>query len=272
MSNLVKAAKARDTYCVNFDFESFIVSLNNGIEDMKTSDIEKFEPELVHVSSESNQRAADELIQAAEKRASEIVNDAQARASKMLNEAKAQGIKLGKDEGSRHAREEALSVARQEVAATVAAMQRAAQELSKVREKVLNESDTEMLSLVLGVTRLILSREIKTDKTLILEQIRRAARILGEADEIVVKLHPLDLKTAQNSVDSLIPDGKSMRISLIADKSIEQGGCMVECDRGSVDARISTQLGRIEAAFNEVMSSAGEEAPKPKANGEDNDV
>ena len=257
LSNLVKFHQVQGADCVAFDLESFVVSLNEDIGDAGPLVVKHVEPtEEGLMADDIGPNGAKNAVQAAESRADAIISEAQARASEVLNEAKEQGFQLGKEEGAQEAREEALKAVRMEVASTIRALQNAASELNMVREKALNDSDTEMLGLVLGVTRLVLSREIKTDKTLILEQIRRAAEILGEADEVTVKLHPHDLKVAQKNVDGLVPDGKSVKLSIVADKSVEQGGCLLECSRGTVDARISTQLERIEAAFDGVRGAS----------------
>ena len=262
MSNLVKCHQAPGANCVALDLESFIVPAIGAPERPVK---ERGEPAVEGPVSENvGPNGAENIVQAAEAEAEAIFNEARARASQVLNEAKEQGFRLGKEEGAQEAKDEAMSAAKGDVASVVSALQKATSELSSVREKALKDNDTEMLGLVLGVTRLVLSREIKTDKALILQQIRRAAEILGEADEVTVKLHPLDLKVAQRNMDDLLPEGKSMKLSIVADKSVEMGGCLLECDRGKVDARISTQLERIEAAFDEVMeqiASAGEEVP-----------
>lgn len=268
MSNLVKCHQAHDAYCVALDLEVFVVPTKDHVGGPEASVMERAERLVEYQIGENvGSDSAENAAQAAEA----ILNEARARAAEVLNEAKEQGFRLGKEEGVQEAKDEALKAAKADVASVVSALRKATSELSSVREKALKDNDTEMLGLVLGVTRLVLSREIKTDKALILQQIRRAAEILGEADEVTVKLHPLDLKVAQRNMDDLVPDGKSMKLSIVADKSVEMGGCLLECDRGKVDARISTQLERIEAAFDEVMeppladhrraASAGQKAP-----------
>jgi len=265
LSNLVKCRQAPSANYVALDLERFVVPTRDYVGDPKLSMTGHAEAAVGGPVAENiGPIGAENTIRAAEAEAEAILNEARAQASEVLNEAKEQGFRLGKEEGAQEAKDEALKAAKADVASAVSALRKATSELGSVREKALKDNDTEMLGLVLGVTRLVLSREISTDKALILQQIRRAAEILGEADEVIVKLHPLDLKVAQRNVDDLVPEGKSMKLSIVADKSVEMGGCLLECDRGKVDARISTQLERIEAAFDEVIeqtASAGQKAP-----------
>ena len=254
MSNLLKRSEVHSTNCVAFDLKSLISSAGNGLVEAGLSRIKKFEPASNGVGLTDGLPGASDAA-SAQSEAKEILRKVEARAAEILKEAKEEGLSVGKEEGAQSALEEARREAKSEVATAVTAFQTAVSELNSARRETMAESDTEMLALVLGVARLVLAREIRTDKTLIIEQIRRAATFLAEASEITVKLHPVDLKVAQNSVDNLVPEGKSMRLSIVADKSVERGGCLLEGNRGTVDARISTQLDRIRAAFEKVMES-----------------
>jgi len=268
LSNLIKCRQADDANCAVLSLESFVVPTKRLVAGPQLSVMGRAERAVLGPIGESiGLNGAENAVQAANAEADGILNEARAQASKILKEAKEQGFSLGKEEGAREAKEGALNAARADVASAKNALLNAASELIRVREKALADNDTEMLGLVLGVVRLVLSREIKTDKSLILQQIRRAAKILGEADEITVKLHPLDLKVAQRNMDDLVPEGKSMKLSMVADKSVDMGGCLLECNRGTVDARISTQLERIEAAFEEVMKTSEVQSPKSKVQG-----
>lgn len=191
-------------------------------------------------------------LETAREEAQRIISEAKASAGRVLDEAKAQGLRLGREEGAEAARAEALGAVREEIASVVGAFKKAAQSLDSARDKMIEDSDKELLGLVLGVARLVLGREIRMDKSLVLEQIKRAAKIVGEADKVSVKLHPLDVKIAERHVNDLVPKGKSMEFSIVPDKAVDQGGCILECNRGRIDARISTQLERISAAFDQM--------------------
>ena len=259
LSNILKRSEVQNVNCVPFGLKSLVSSTDNELVEAGLSRIKKAE----HASDGPRfpggpPRSSD--IAGAQSQADEIVRKAEARAAEIMKVAKEEGFRLGKDEGAQKALEEARREAKSEVATAVAAFHAAASELRSARREAMAEGETEMLALVLGITRLVLAREIRMDKTLIIEQIRRAAAFLAEAAEITVKLHPIDLKVAQSNVDKLVPEGRSMRLTIVADKSVERGGCVLECSRGTVDARISTQLQRIEAAFEKVRKD-----PDPKS-------
>ena len=72
--------------------------------------------------------------------------------------------------------------------------------------------------------------------------VRQAASHVGAAERIVVRLHPGDLAALQaaGTLDTHLAQAGSVTWS--ADPSIELGGCVVETDGGTLDARLETQL------------------------------
>lgn len=79
--------------------------------------------------------------------------------------------------------------------------------------------------------------------------IQEAAGRVAGAERIAVRLHPGDLAALQSAgaLDADLVPGASVHWA--ADKSIELGGCVVETEGGTLDARLETQLERLRAAL-----------------------
>jgi flagellar biosynthesis/type III secretory pathway protein FliH len=71
-----------------------------------------------------------------------------------------------------------------------------------------------------------------------------AGRVAG-AERVTLRLHPADLSALQaaGALDTRLASGAAVRWA--EDKSIELGGCVVETDGGTLDARLETQLERL---------------------------
>jgi flagellar assembly protein FliH len=75
-----------------------------------------------------------------------------------------------------------------------------------------------------------------------------AGRVAG-AERISVRLHPGDLAAleAAGALDAVLAPGT--KVHWAADKTIELGGCVVETDGGTLDARLETQVERLRNAL-----------------------
>lgn len=73
-----------------------------------------------------------------------------------------------------------------------------------------------------------------------------------ERNQLVVRLNPQDLELVRQAPDFASLDQQA---ALRADASIRAGGCIVESDGGSLDARLETQLARLRETLLSVRAS-----------------
>lgn len=99
-----------------------------------------------------------------------------------------------------------------------------------------------------AVAHLIVKREISIDREIVLGQVREALRHLVGAENVRLRIHPLDeeiLRVRRNDVFAMSDSLRDLVFEV--DDKIERGGCIVESELGNVDARLSTQLKVLEA-------------------------
>ncbi len=126
--------------------------------------------------------------------------------------------------------------------------------IMKSVDERLSGYDTEFEKLVVQLSFEIASRiirkEVKTDSNI--EPVLREAlkKVLG-ANNIIVKLHPDDLKSiSDNNKRGSFIDESISKVKFEEDERIEKGGCVVETEIGNVDARIASQLNELNKYFN----------------------
>jgi flagellar assembly protein FliH len=79
--------------------------------------------------------------------------------------------------------------------------------------------------------------------------VQEAAGRVASTERIKVRLHPGDLAALQTAgaLDTVLAPQQGAHWA--ADKSIELGGCVIETDGGTLDARLETQVERLRAAL-----------------------
>ncbi|MEY2873510.1 MAG: hypothetical protein RLZZ373_881 [Pseudomonadota bacterium] len=162
-----------------------------------------------------------------------------------------QGRQIGRDETSKamraEAREALESFRRQqasEVGAPVAALLVQFQQGLDGVEQALARR---LAGIAMQMARQVVRSELQTSATLVVDVAQEAlAEVLLSARHITVKVHPDDLALiAQGCADAAEARGAR----LVADTHIERGGCLVESDLGTVDARLSTRWAGAVAAM-----------------------
>jgi len=124
------------------------------------------------------------------------------------------------------------------------AMESASQEWARLREDFRREGEAQLPSLVVLLAKKVIQREISLGGPTILGMVRAALeRLGGEDGEVTLWLAPQDLESLHGQRETFLKEFPGLRtIRFEADPLITPGGCLVETERGLVDARLETQL------------------------------
>jgi flagellar assembly protein FliH len=139
------------------------------------------------------------------------------------------------------------------------ALRTASEGIHSVRDKVLRESEDDLVKLVILVARKVILREVAQDRTILSEVVRNAVAGISERDEITVRLNPDDyaLVTADRG-DLLSRELLTDRMHIKPDPTVSAGFCQVDTEMGTIDAGIDAQLDEIyRRLLEERSSSAG---------------
>jgi flagellar assembly protein FliH len=111
------------------------------------------------------------------------------------------------------------------------------------RREMLMELQPHVVRIAVEVARRIVRRELRTDPGMVARTVGSALELVASASRARVRVHPLDAQVLQSTIREIVtaPD-EAAAVEIIPDGSIERGGCVVEGDRGIVDARLQTQF------------------------------
>ncbi|WP_176217335.1 FliH/SctL family protein [Chromobacterium violaceum] len=132
-----------------------------------------------------------------------------------------------------------LGLAAQQAKALLASMEQG-------RARMLGDME-DMLALVVFEALIRVVGDIPQSRELVQAGVRRAMLEVVGREPVRVRLHPADAAL----LDGAALGDAGREIHLVADDSLERGGCLVETAHGDIDARWSTQLERLHRALRE---------------------
>ncbi|WP_298272632.1 FliH/SctL family protein [Geobacter sp.] len=136
--------------------------------------------------------------------------------------------------------------------------------LTGLRQRVLKESEEDLLRLAVMIARKIVQQEIAQDPGVLASIIAAAVGGCAERDRVVVRLNPGDhAVVSANRQGFLAGLGEDAPITLASDDGVGPGGCLVETATGTVDARIEAQIDEIYRILLEERSAPVETPPAP---------
>jgi len=145
-----------------------------------------------------------------------------------------------------------LETADKQVSTLLASYADAILQLGKYRRSLYAQVEREVVKLALEVAKKIVHREIQADREIIQTLVRVALGHVAEKSAVTVHLHPTDYNYILEHRAELSKDGDGgQEVVLLSDKSIQRGGCLVETECGTIDARIEEEFREVERCFFE---------------------
>jgi flagellar assembly protein FliH len=123
-------------------------------------------------------------------------------------------------------------------------------EISKLRSFLYTQVEHEVVKLAVEVAKKIVHREIHADPDVIQTLVRVALSHVAEKSAVTIHLNPADYSHLLERRAEL-SQAAARDVALLADKSIERGGCLIQTTCGDIDARIEEKFREVEHAFFE---------------------
>lgn len=134
-------------------------------------------------------------------------------------------------------------------------------EAAELRDKALDESEKDLLKLSVKLAEKIVGKEIGADPKTIVEIVNTALQHARQKESLVIRVNPADVAAAQNNIEKFKSSSQSKFIDVAADPRVGPGGCLIESEVGTVDARLETQFRVLEKALlNRAMGESGNTA------------
>jgi flagellar assembly protein FliH len=148
----------------------------------------------------------------------------------------------GVEDGLRRGREEAAA----EVKKAFDQVAHTLEGLAKVKRKLRQEAEQELVKLALAVARRILYRELSTDPSSIEGIVHAALQKLQQREVSRVRVNPVAMAAVRAALDR---NGSRSGLEMVADPGLATGAILFETSVGELDASIETQLQEIQRGF-----------------------
>ena len=131
-------------------------------------------------------------------------------------------------------------------------------DLGRYKAALYSQVEREVVKLAVEVAKKIVHREIQADPDIIQTLVKVALGRVSERSAVTVRVNPIDYNFLLDKHRGWVQEeGGGKEVTLVADKSVERGGCLVQTECGDVDARIEEGFREVERAFFEGQRQVG---------------
>jgi len=141
---------------------------------------------------------------------------------------------------------EAREEFKQKQQSLVSALTEVVNDLDLRKGRLLSQAHKDLVSLAVSIARKVIKLVAEASPAVCEENVREAVALTGSASDVVVRVHPEERESLEMVVGDIVEQlGQSKHVRLVADESVDRGGCVVQTEAGQVDGRIETQVSRI---------------------------
>ncbi len=152
------------------------------------------------------------------------------------------------ENGFRQGEQSGLATSEQNIDALMKRHAEGILEIGKIKSVLYSRVEREVVKLAIEVAKKIVHREVQVDLDIIQTLVHVALAHVAEKTPVTIHINPVDYNyISERQTEISRTEGRS--ITLVADKSIERGGCLIETDCGDIDARLEEKFREVEHAF-----------------------
>ena len=120
------------------------------------------------------------------------------------------------------------------------------------RQDVFEYIAPDILEISVNIAKTIIKKEMETDPQVLINTIVDVLKTVSKSEpKIVIRVRPQSVQFIKDTIPNITYEyGIDSKINIVADPSIEDGGCVFQTNNGIVDASIDTQLEIIKKALD----------------------
>ena len=109
----------------------------------------------------------------------------------------------------------------------------------------------DIMEISIDIAKKIIKKEVETDPQILINTIIDVLKMVAKNEaKVTIRIRPQVVQFVKDSLPNLTYEyGIDTKITVVADPTIEEGGCILQTNNGIVDASISTQLEIIKKAM-----------------------
>lgn len=181
------------------------------------------------------------------KEAADILREAKEKAALLEQEAYEKGFAQGEKDGLELGEKKALKV--------IENIENFLIEVSHLKKEILKRDEKEILDIVFAIAKKVTHNQISLDEKAVKDTVLSAIHLATEKSHIILRINPEDLDYIEGLKPDLFAQYKELKsIDVTPDPTITRGGCFLETPYGDVDARVETQLERINQCLEEAFT------------------
>ncbi|SFL72081.1 flagellar assembly protein FliH [Pelosinus propionicus DSM 13327] len=224
----------------------------------------------IEVSKELNEvsvdtSVADEIIASAQEKAAAIIDEAKKDANQRINEANQQvehlkqqaydeGYQKGYQQGVEQGKQSGLEEMQSQIENAIDRTQQILTLGEKEAKEMILAAERQIIEIALAVASKVIACQIEENPMVVLPIVKSALEKVKDQEQIVLRVSSADFDIvlqAKQEFQNMV--GREQALTIVVDRTITAGSCVIDTSYGVVDAKIDTQFDALRKALQGVL-------------------
>lgn len=216
---------------------------------------QKFEEDLpspaaVEADLEAKRLEAQNILDAARTEAAELLEDAQVQAEALREAAWQEGHHQGKIEAQTAVETELRADWETRKEALRAEFGSLIGEIAAARETLWASQESEMVALTFDIAQQVIKTEVTQNPDVVRAVIANAVRRITDKENVRIRVSVSDAPHVKEMRQEILEFMDGLRhLEIVDDRRVGDGGCVIETNAGTIDAKIETQIAEVARAL-----------------------
>ena len=189
---------------------------------------------------------AETALLQAQAEAAELIEDARLQAEALREAAWQEGFHAGSVEARTAVDAELRADWAVRQAALRSEIDRIAGDIGAAREALWRSQEGEMVALALDIAKQVIKTEVSQNPAVVHAVLANALRRITDKDNVRVRVSVSDAPRVKEAREDLMEIVDGLRfIEIVGDRRVGDGGCVIETNAGTIDAKIETQIAEV---------------------------
>ena len=211
--------------------------------------------EIIRLAQQEAERIGNEIRQQADQDAGGIRHEAyQVGYQSGYEDGEKSSYEEGSDAGHRVGWEqgykEGWSQGHQEYADAIEQLKETISQVAAQRHDFIEQTESDLVALVFDIAEKLVHHQIANDDV-IYHTVKSMLEYTVDHEKVLIRVHPAELAKLEPHREEFLSQVKGVELlDIIEDFGIDQGGCLLETNLGTIDAKIDTQFEQVKQALN----------------------
>jgi len=201
--------------------------------------------QLIESAKQESRKLMEVTLQESENLKKRFIDEAELQSADIRESAYSKGYEQGSEKGEKEGKIKGNEKGVEQFAAIIEKWEGMILKVLVDKKELMEKAEPTLVTLASDIAEKIIDASLPLDKEIVIRQVQKSLKEVVEREWIRIRVYPDDILEVRAYKPKFLSEMDAKEIEIVEDASVGRGGCVIETPSGNIDARLKTQISRI---------------------------